>query len=82
MVAHLALGSNARGRGEQARALGWKPKYTTADMLASIKPEVKAILRENRQNLRGQGLLLTVRVYMKRAIRRTGSTRSISAVPA
>ncbi|OSD07456.1 NAD-P-binding protein [Trametes coccinea BRFM310] len=34
-LAHLALGSNARGRGEQARSLGWKPKYTTADLFAS-----------------------------------------------
>ena len=43
MIAHLALGSNARGRGEQARALGWQPKYTTADLFASIKPEVQAL---------------------------------------
>ncbi|KAH9889807.1 NAD-P-binding protein [Cubamyces lactineus] len=46
MIAHLALGSNARGRGEQARALGWKPKYDKADLLASIKPEVEALLRK------------------------------------
>ncbi|KAI9061094.1 NAD-P-binding protein [Trametes sanguinea] len=42
------VGQNSRGRGEQARALGWKPKYTTADMLKSIKPEVEAILEEQR----------------------------------
>ncbi|KAI9058112.1 NAD-P-binding protein [Trametes sanguinea] len=43
-LAHLALGSNARGRGEQARSLGWKPKYTTADLFASVKPEVQSLL--------------------------------------
>ncbi|CDO71823.1 hypothetical protein BN946_scf184939.g47 [Trametes cinnabarina] len=42
------VGQNSRGRGEQARALGWKPKHTTADMLASIKPEVEAILEKQR----------------------------------
>ncbi|OSC98263.1 NAD-P-binding protein [Trametes coccinea BRFM310] len=40
------VGQNSRGRGEQARALGWKPKYSTEDMLKSIKPEVEAILKE------------------------------------
>ncbi|KAL1940288.1 hypothetical protein VTO73DRAFT_9240 [Trametes versicolor] len=43
--ANLALGSNARARGEQARALGWKPKYTTEDLFASIKPEVEVALK-------------------------------------
>ncbi|KAI8980060.1 NAD-P-binding protein [Trametes punicea] len=42
------VGQNSRGRGEQARALGWKPKYTRADMLASIKPEIESILEERR----------------------------------
>ncbi|OSD08792.1 NAD-P-binding protein [Trametes coccinea BRFM310] len=41
-MGYLALGSNARGRAEQIRTLGWKPKYTTADLFANIKPEVQA----------------------------------------
>ncbi|KAI0635606.1 NAD-P-binding protein [Trametes polyzona] len=44
-AANLALGSNSRARGEQARALGWKPKYTTADLFASIKAEVELSLK-------------------------------------
>ncbi|EGN98930.1 hypothetical protein SERLA73DRAFT_181658 [Serpula lacrymans var. lacrymans S7.3] len=39
-------GSNSRCRASRARALGWKPKYTTKDLFASIKPEVEAILKE------------------------------------
>ncbi|KAA1475300.1 NAD(P)-binding protein [Dentipellis sp. KUC8613] len=35
------LGSNARARGDRARALGWKPTKTPADLMASIKPEVE-----------------------------------------
>jgi len=38
------LGSNSRCRANRSRAIGWKPKYTTADFLASIKPEVAASL--------------------------------------
>ena len=34
-------GSNVRARGDRSRQLGWKPKCTTQDMLASIKPEVE-----------------------------------------
>ena len=34
------FGSNVRARGDRSRALGWKPKCTTKDMIASIKPEV------------------------------------------
>ncbi|KAI1792972.1 NAD(P)-binding protein [Ganoderma leucocontextum] len=34
-------GTNSRARADRGRALGWKPKYTTQDMLASIKPEVE-----------------------------------------
>ncbi|EGN98925.1 hypothetical protein SERLA73DRAFT_160536 [Serpula lacrymans var. lacrymans S7.3] len=40
------LGSNSRCRASRARALGWEPKYTTKDLLASIKPEVEAMLKE------------------------------------
>ncbi|EGN98782.1 hypothetical protein SERLA73DRAFT_181420 [Serpula lacrymans var. lacrymans S7.3] len=42
----IYLGTNSRCRASRARALGWKPKYTTKDLLASIKPEVEAILKE------------------------------------
>ncbi|KAH7928229.1 NAD(P)-binding protein [Leucogyrophana mollusca] len=41
------LGSNSRARGERSRAIGWKPKYTTEDLLKSIKPEVEAIIQKN-----------------------------------
>ncbi|KAH9945011.1 NAD(P)-binding protein [Epithele typhae] len=34
-------GCNGRARADRARALGWKAKYTTADMLASVRPEVE-----------------------------------------
>ncbi|KIP10737.1 hypothetical protein PHLGIDRAFT_210748 [Phlebiopsis gigantea 11061_1 CR5-6] len=39
------FGTNSRARGTHSRSLGWKPKYTTADFFASIKPEVEAILK-------------------------------------
>ena len=39
-------GTNSRARATHSRSLGWKPKYTTQDMLASIKPEVEAILKQ------------------------------------
>ncbi|KAI5997250.1 hypothetical protein F5J12DRAFT_851731 [Pisolithus orientalis] len=35
------LGTNARCLARRARALGWKPKYTTEDAFKSIKPEVE-----------------------------------------
>lgn len=41
------LGTNSRARAEQGRALGWKPVKTTKDLLASVQPEVEAIV--NRQ---------------------------------
>ncbi|GJE96185.1 NAD(P)-binding protein [Phanerochaete sordida] len=41
-------GTNSRARANHSRALGWKPKYTTQDMLASIKPEVEAILKQQK----------------------------------
>ncbi|KAH9949982.1 hypothetical protein B0H21DRAFT_706690 [Amylocystis lapponica] len=40
------LGTNSRCRGERSRSLGWKPVKGTKDMLASIKPEVAAILAQ------------------------------------
>ncbi|GJE96186.1 NAD(P)-binding protein [Phanerochaete sordida] len=42
------FGTNSRARANHSRALGWKPRYTTQDMLASIKPEVEAILRQQK----------------------------------
>jgi nucleoside-diphosphate-sugar epimerase len=37
----LSLGTNSRCKANRARALGWKPKYTTEDMLKSIRGEVE-----------------------------------------
>ena len=41
-------GTNSRCRANRARALGWKPKYTSEDMLKSIRPEVEACLKKQR----------------------------------
>ncbi|PFH53083.1 hypothetical protein AMATHDRAFT_84076 [Amanita thiersii Skay4041] len=38
------LGVNSRVKSERSRSLGWKPKKTKADFLASIKPEVEALI--------------------------------------
>ncbi|EMD33971.1 hypothetical protein CERSUDRAFT_67591 [Gelatoporia subvermispora B] len=40
-------GTNSRCRADRGRSIGWKPKYTTADMLASIKPEVEIFLNKS-----------------------------------
>ncbi|GLB41194.1 putative NAD-binding protein [Lyophyllum shimeji] len=45
------LGSNALCTATHAHAIGRKPSKTTADMLASIKPEVEATLRSSRLRL-------------------------------
>ncbi|KAK7690466.1 hypothetical protein QCA50_005564 [Cerrena zonata] len=37
------LGSNARCKATRSRSIGWKPKHTTQDLLASIKPEIDFI---------------------------------------
>ncbi|KAI0646705.1 NAD-P-binding protein [Trametes meyenii] len=39
-------GTNSRARADRGRALGWKLKYTTEDMLKSIRPEVEAWIKE------------------------------------
>ncbi|KAI0326560.1 NAD-P-binding protein [Cubamyces sp. BRFM 1775] len=39
-----SLGSNSRCRAERSRAVGWKAKNKTEDMLASIKPEIQYML--------------------------------------
>lgn len=41
----IYFGTNARCRADRSRSIGWKPVKTTKDMLASIKPEVDAILK-------------------------------------
>ncbi|KAI0789837.1 hypothetical protein C8Q75DRAFT_762665 [Abortiporus biennis] len=40
-------GTNSRCRSNRARALGWKPIKTKADMLASIKPQVEYIIAKS-----------------------------------
>ncbi|KIJ63841.1 hypothetical protein HYDPIDRAFT_133743 [Hydnomerulius pinastri MD-312] len=37
----MYAGGNSRCKSNRARSLGWKPKYTTEDMLQSIKGEVQ-----------------------------------------
>ncbi|KAI0649448.1 NAD-P-binding protein [Trametes meyenii] len=39
-------GTNSRARADRGRALGWKPRYTTEDMLKSIRPEVEAWIKK------------------------------------
>ncbi|KAJ7064773.1 NAD(P)-binding protein [Mycena amicta] len=48
------LGSNSRCRATHSRSLGWKPLKSTSDMLASIRPEVEAIV--NGSKLKGDKL--------------------------
>ena len=45
-VGNLLAGSNCVGVGSRSRALGWKPKHTKADLLASVKAEVEAALKQ------------------------------------
>ncbi|KAJ7222841.1 NAD(P)-binding protein [Mycena haematopus] len=40
------LGSNSRCRATHSLSIGWKPVKTTKDMLASIQPEVEAIIKK------------------------------------
>ncbi|KAI0738076.1 NAD-P-binding protein [Daedaleopsis nitida] len=42
----MLFGSNCRCRADRARAIGWKPKYTTEDLMKSIKPEVESFLKQ------------------------------------
>ncbi|EKM80125.1 hypothetical protein AGABI1DRAFT_57587 [Agaricus bisporus var. burnettii JB137-S8] len=39
------LGTNSRGLANHSRSIGWKPKKTTQDFLASIGPEVEEIAK-------------------------------------
>lgn len=43
---NFLVGSNSRGVANRSRAVGWKPRYTNEDMLASIAPEVEAVLKQ------------------------------------
>jgi nucleoside-diphosphate-sugar epimerase len=45
------LGTNCRCRAERARALGWKPVRSTKDLLASVGPEVEAILASGKMEI-------------------------------
>ncbi|KAJ7485954.1 NAD-binding protein [Mycena latifolia] len=40
------LGSNSRCRATRSLALGWKPVKSTADLLASIQPEMEALIKK------------------------------------
>ena len=42
-------GTNSRCRANRGRSIGWKPKYTTEDMLKSIYPEVEALWKQKQQ---------------------------------
>lgn len=41
------LGTNARGVANRSRSIGWKPVKTTKDLLASVKPEIAAIIQKS-----------------------------------
>lgn len=43
---NASYGSNARARADRGYALGWKPTKSAKDMLASIRPEMEAVLAE------------------------------------
>ncbi|CAL1716972.1 unnamed protein product [Somion occarium] len=46
-LANANVGSNSRCRSNRGRSIGWKPKYVTKDMLASVNAEVEAALKLN-----------------------------------
>ncbi|KAJ6571112.1 hypothetical protein B0H19DRAFT_1255111 [Mycena capillaripes] len=41
------LGSNSRCRATRSLSIGWKPTKSTSDMLASIRPEMEALIKKN-----------------------------------
>lgn len=41
------MGTNARAKSNRSRSIGWQPKKTTKDFLATIKEEVEEIIRTN-----------------------------------
>ncbi|KAL5519747.1 hypothetical protein ACEPAG_1407 [Sanghuangporus baumii] len=45
------FGPNSRCKPTRSLALGWKPTHTTKDLLASIKPEIEALIASGRDKL-------------------------------
>ena len=43
------MGTNSRAVANRSRSIGWKPVKTTKDLLASIKPEVVALIKKSEQ---------------------------------
>ena len=46
-------GANLRCRANRALSLGWKPKYTTEDMVKSILPEVETMWKMQKEGTLG-----------------------------
>lgn len=42
-------GISSSCRADRGRSIGWRPKYTTDDMLKSIRPEVEAIIKRQKE---------------------------------
>ncbi|KAJ7275729.1 NAD-binding protein [Mycena rebaudengoi] len=42
------MGSNSRCRATHSRSIGWKPVKTTRDLLASVQPEMEALIKRNK----------------------------------
>ncbi|KAJ8481047.1 hypothetical protein ONZ51_g6272 [Trametes cubensis] len=45
-VGRYYSGSNARCRAERSRSIGWKPRYTTEDLLKSVESEMAVVLKQ------------------------------------
>ena len=45
----LFMGSNCRAVANRSRSIGWKPVKTTKDLLASVKPEVVALIQKSKK---------------------------------
>ncbi|KAG6820957.1 hypothetical protein H0H93_009193 [Arthromyces matolae] len=41
------FGSNSRCKANRSRAIGWKPTKGTADLFASVRPEVEALIKDS-----------------------------------
>jgi len=44
-----SLGTNSRAVANRSRSIGWQPKKTTKDLLATIRAEVEEIIKTNRK---------------------------------
>ena len=42
------MGTNCRAVANRSRSIGWKPVKTTKDLIASVKPEVVALVQVNK----------------------------------